>query len=235
MRVRTVYQCLSLIFLVSCHAHQGQFYHVRRGDTATQIAHVHDIAVTDIQKANPQKNLNRIIAGERLWIPSVKKVSRGDAQVQQVIHVQKPNPKQNVTVQKKTTQRNKETRATIYFDWPYNGKIISAFGKHNLKMHNGIDIEIPSGESIRASQSGKVAYVGDGIEGYGQTVIVQHPDTLFTIYAYLGGSKVSKGQPISRGQSIGYAKTQSNPSFFHFEIRKVKTALNPESLLSRDK
>lgn len=230
LRIRPIYQhivvALSLLF-VSCHTKQGQFYHVKRGDTATQIAHIHDIEVDDIQKANPQRNLNQIIAGQRLWIPSTKKVSRGNEQVQRVIHEQKVESAPKKTKAKPSVR----VKNDLDFHWPYRGKVISGFGKRNLKMHNGIDIELPSEHVIKASQSGKVAYVGDGIEGYGRTIILQHPDTLFTIYSYVGTVSVRKGHMVKQGQAVAKARKQSGRSFFHFEMRKVKTALDPEKFL----
>ncbi|MCB0272770.1 MAG: peptidoglycan DD-metalloendopeptidase family protein [Bdellovibrionales bacterium] len=227
LRICTIYQVLMCLLLVGCHAKQGQFHLVKKGQTTTQIAHVHDISVEDIQKANPQRNLNRIYAGQRLWIPSIKKVSQqSEAKVKRVLDAHNVRPTAS-----KIPSKPSVTTQKLHFQWPYKGRILVAFGKENLKMHNGIDIELPSEHAIVASQKGKVAYIGSEIEGYGKTVILQHDDYLFTIYAYLGAINVSKGQMIAQGQAVGHAQKQTGQSFFHFEIRKVKTALDPLQFL----
>lgn len=232
LRFCTFYQVLSLLFLFGCHAKQGQFYEIRKGDTAHRIAHAHGISVNNIQKANPQKDLHLIIAGQKLWIPSTR--DSGNQQVQQKIAQQPVKPTTKPSPAKQTAAQPARVLAknSLRFEWPYPGKVISSFGKKDLKMHNGIDIEIPSDAIIKASQSGKVAYVGDEIEGYGKTIIIQHDELLFSVYAYLGQSLVKKGDTIANKQNIARPMNQKGQSFFHFEIRKVKTALDPLTFLS---
>jgi murein DD-endopeptidase MepM/ murein hydrolase activator NlpD len=220
-----------LAFVVACHAKQGQFYRIDRGDTAYRIAHLHEITVQDIQEANPQKNLNRLKAGESLWIPSTLKQTK---KANQAMRAALPSSATSATPKPRKPNQPVVSRPSskappLY--WPYSGKVIGRFGMHNKKMHNGIDIEIPASETIGASQKGQVVYVGKSIEGYGLTVIVQHDGYLFTVYSYLGQALVEKGQSVSRGQAVGKPQSQGDTPFFHFEIRKVKTALDPLQLL----
>lgn len=220
-----------IIALWSCHAKQGQFYHIRRGETVTRIAHNFDTSVTEIQKANPQLNIDRVLEGQRIWVPSTRKPSQANAQVQRVIEQSKPKSTTRTTKKPTRASPTPQVKNDLNFKWPYRGRVLNGFGKQNLKMHNGIDIQIPNDARIQSSQAGTVAYVGEGIEGYGKTIILKHPDYLFSIYSYVGDILVAQGQQVPQGQSIAKARREGDRSFFHFEIRKVKTALDPLQLL----
>ena len=66
-----------------------------------------------------------------------------------------------------------------------------------------IDIPAPTGTPVHASRSGHVIYAGNQIRGYGNMVIVRHPDSFSTVYAHLSKIDVKKGQFVSRGQTVG--------------------------------
>lgn len=123
----------------------------------------------------------------------------------------------------KRTARARELR----FLWPAKGKVISKYGKKDQKMHNGIDIKIaPSGE-VRAAEDGKVVFCGNELDGYGNLIILRHRPKIYSVYAYLGSVGVKKGDEVAQGQTIAKAGATASDSFFHFEIRNGKQALDP--------
>src|SRR5262249_18739918 len=88
--------------------------------------------------------------------------------------------------------------------WPAEGDIIGRFG---LETHpewgtqirnNGIDIKAPEGSPVRCVGDGRVE-VSDWLPGYGQSVIVNHGQGYYSIYAHLSSSSVSTGSRVSAG------------------------------------
>lgn len=119
--------------------------------------------------------------------------------------------------------------------WPLKGKVISAFGpKANGLKNEGINIAVPEGTSIRAAESGVVAYAGNELKGYGNLVLIRHAGGYVTAYAHAKDLLVKRGETVKRGDVIakaGQTGAVSSPQL-HFEVRKGATALDPMKHLS---
>jgi murein DD-endopeptidase MepM/ murein hydrolase activator NlpD len=119
--------------------------------------------------------------------------------------------------------------------WPVRGKIISGFGpKANGLKNEGINIAVPEGTSIRAADSGVVAYAGNELKGYGNLVLIRHENGYVTAYAHAKELFVKRGDTVKRGDVIakaGQTGSVSSPQL-HFEVRKGATALDPMKFLS---
>ncbi len=118
--------------------------------------------------------------------------------------------------------------------WPAHGPVIETFGEHRhpkfgtLTYNNGIDIQAPEGTEIHSVDAGEAVFV-DWIDGYGQTIMVQHGNGFVTLYGHCSSVGVTVGQRVTSGQVIGrVGDTGSlNGNALHFEIRKGKSALDP--------
>ncbi len=121
------------------------------------------------------------------------------------------------------------------FIWPLEqGIVISRFGPKSAGLYNdGINIETSTDSMVKAVTSGVVAYVGNELKGYGNLVIIKHPDNWISAYAHLKNFNVKKGQKVVQGQQIGKVgeDKKSNKTQIYFGLRKNKTAVNPESYL----
>ena len=222
------------LILSSCHSMQGALYRVEKGDTLWSIAHVNEVEIDEIQRANPQLDIHHLSIGDKIFLPQVEHVKKSTKpkldieQWESKPLVSTPEPKKRWT---RPTSVSRQKIAVADFQWPYKGSVISTFGKRGLKMHNGIDIQIPSEHPIKAAAKGKVVYAGDQIDGYDRIVIVQHENHFFTIYAFLGEINVHQDQTVQVGEPLAKSRKLSPSSFFHFEIRHVKTALDPQKHL----
>jgi murein DD-endopeptidase MepM/ murein hydrolase activator NlpD len=118
--------------------------------------------------------------------------------------------------------------------WPVRGKIISAYGaKPNGLKNEGINIAVPEGTSIRAAESGVVAYSGNELKGYGNLVLIRHDGGWVTAYAHAKELFVKRGDTVKRGDVIakaGQTGSVSSPQL-HFEVRKGATAMDPLKFL----
>ena len=126
------------------------------------------------------------------------------------------------------------TGAVPSFRWPVRGRVIAGFGaKVNGAANDGIDLSVPEGTSVKASEEGVVAYAGNELKGYGNLVLVRHPNGFVTAYAHASEIKVKRGDQVKRGQTIALAGQTGNVNSpqLHFEIRKGSTPIDPTQYL----
>lgn len=106
-----------------------------------------------------------------------------------------------------------------YFMRPIAGGIKT----QGIHGYNGIDIGVPVGTTVMASASGTVIIArGSGWNGgYGQYVVIQHPNGTQTVYGHLSQVFVSAGQSVTQGQAIGASGNtgRSTGAHLHFEVR----------------
>jgi len=117
------------------------------------------------------------------------------------------------------------------FRWPARGRIIEGF---KAGGNDGINIAVPEGTSVRAAESGTVAYAGSGLKGYGNLVLIRHPNGFVTAYANNGELDVKAGDTVKRGQIVAKSGQSGNVNSpqLHFELRKGTTPVDPTSYLA---
>ncbi|HLJ70581.1 MAG TPA: peptidoglycan DD-metalloendopeptidase family protein [Roseiarcus sp.] len=120
---------------------------------------------------------------------------------------------------------------TPEFRWPARGRIIQGF---KVGGNDGINIAVPEGTSVKAAESGVVAYAGNELKGYGNLILIRHPNGFVTAYANNGELEVKRGEQVKRGQIIAKSGQSGNVSSpqLHFELRKGSTPVDPTSYLA---
>ena len=118
-----------------------------------------------------------------------------------------------------------------------NTKITSKFGPRRRRMHNGIDVKVYIGDTIRAAFGGKVRMVKYERRGYGKYVVIRHDNGLETIYGHLSKQMVKEDQYVEAGEVIGLGGNtgRSTGSHLHFETRFLGQAINPALLFNFEK
>jgi murein DD-endopeptidase MepM/ murein hydrolase activator NlpD len=105
------------------------------------------------------------------------------------------------------------------------GDITSAFGWRRdplngaTTFHRGIDIRAAYGQDVQAAGPGRVISAGTQ-DGYGETVVIEHPGGLRTRYAHLSASLVTPGQEVAAAQVVGRAgrSGRATGTHLHFEV-----------------
>ncbi|MGI8521416.1 MAG: murein hydrolase activator EnvC family protein [Actinomycetota bacterium] len=118
------------------------------------------------------------------------------------------------------------------FIWPLNGGVTSPFGERWGRLHAGIDINGYTGQPIAAAKSGVPIYVGAGMSGYGNVVILDHGGGLSTLYAHLSSFAVTSGS-VEQGDIIGYVGCTGScyGDHLHFEVHLGGNPVDPMSYL----
>ena len=108
--------------------------------------------------------------------------------------------------------------------------MIAGFGpKPTGQQNDGINIAVPEGTPVKASDDGVVAYSGNELKGYGNLVLVRHSNGYVTAYAHASELMVKRGDSVKRGQTIAKSGQTGNVTSpqLHFEIRKGATPVDP--------
>ena len=97
--------------------------------------------------------------------------------------------------------RDKPTpEPTEPFSWPVIGEVLSDFGQKPDGSHNdGVNIAAPRGAPVRAARGGEIAYAGNELRGYGNLLLLRHPDGYITAYAHLDRILVQRGDQVEQG------------------------------------
>jgi len=122
-------------------------------------------------------------------------------------------------------------------DWPVDGSLLYRFGRvvnsnNTTTRWNGVGIAAPEGAPVKAVAPGTVVSVGQ-LGTYGLTVILQHGEGDYSVYASLASASVRNGATVKKGDTIGTVGV-SDPDLkphLHFEIRPKGHAVDPERWL----
>jgi len=112
------------------------------------------------------------------------------------------------------------------------------------RKHGALDLNSTEGASVFAAHGGIAAVSADGWGPFGSTIILDHGDGTYSVYAHLSDRAVQESDSVSAGQrigSVGYTgnaaalKAKGLPQHLHFAmIQATKSGLaGPEGPLRR--
>jgi murein DD-endopeptidase MepM/ murein hydrolase activator NlpD len=223
---------------------------VAPGETLTKIAHQYGKSVAEIAKANNILPYSKVSIGDRIIVPGAR-ISSAKPEVDQAAAPSKPAsnkvaagtvPAQSasmVTPTVETPSTDTSVKAAVEaspgFRWPVRGRIIAGFGpKPNGQQNDGIDVAVPENTPVKAAEDGVVAYAGNELKGYGNLVLVRHPNGYVTAYAHAKELLVKRGDQIRRGDVIAKSGQSGNVDApqLHFEVRKGSAPVDPMQFLN---
>jgi murein DD-endopeptidase MepM/ murein hydrolase activator NlpD len=114
-----------------------------------------------------------------------------------------------------------------------NTKVTDIFGyrRRRRRVHNGLDIKVQIGDTIRSAFDGKVRIVKNQGRrtGYGKYVVIRHENGLETVYGHLSKWLVTEDQFVKAGDPIalGGNTGRSTGPHLHFETIFMGKALDP--------
>jgi murein DD-endopeptidase MepM/ murein hydrolase activator NlpD len=120
------------------------------------------------------------------------------------------------------------------FLWPVRGHVLATYGsKLDGTRNDGINISAPRGAAVQAIDGGVVAYTGNELRGYGNLVLIKHPNGWISAYAHCDKILVTRGEKVERGQVIARVGSTGNVSEpqLHFELRRGQRPVDPREFL----
>lgn len=184
---------------------KGFYYTVKPGETLWQIASTHKVTAQQIAEWNNIQDPDKVAAGMRIFVPKTRAGGAPRGKFDEPLAFDRD-----------------------HFQWPVKGTVISGFGMRDGNRHDGVDIKAPSGAPIYAAADGEVVYSGN-LRGYGNLIIVRHPDRYYTTYAHNQKNLVTVGKKVEAGEKIALvgATGRATGPHLHFEVRLGATSRNP--------
>ncbi len=195
----------------------GVYHTVKRHQTLWRICKTYQVDMAKVARINGIRDVNKIQAGQKIFIPGAKKVLHVDIYIEDL----GPSGKKQAKVDL--------VKVKGRFMWPVKGPIMKKFGLNRGRKHAGIDISAPRGTSIKAAESGKVIYSGNEIKGYGNIVIIKHGPIFTSVYAHNNVNLVREGDSVMKGQIIARVGEtgRATGSHLHFELRNHNKPFDP--------
>lgn len=187
----------------------GVSHTVLKGQTLKGIAKKYNVDVSDIAQLNGVAEDVKLAVGYELIIP--------DAEIlDEVIEKPKNNPAKPIIV------KSPLKVLVGYFINP-----VPEYRRRSQGLHgkNGVDLAAPVGTPIVASASGKVLLARVGYNGgYGNMVIINHPNGTQTLYGHMVRLGTSTGKVVNQGEVIGYVGStgRSTGPHIHFEVHGAR-------------
>lgn len=179
----------------------GIYHKVQKRETIWRIATAYDVTIDEIVRYNNIPNIAKIEVNQLVFIPGADEVKE--------IYIDDEKTKDE-------------------FIWPLQGKVIHYF-QQKLKdgvVSPGIDIKTQRGELVRAARSGKVV-LADYVPGQAYTVVIDHQDGFYTVYAKNAQLMVKLGDYVFKHDPIARVGEHDRLAYLHFQIRKKDKGDNP--------
>ncbi len=185
----------------------GVMHTVVKGDTLNTIAKKYGGDLSEIASFNDMKVTDKLAIGDTVMIP--------DGQVSSSIR-----PSTNATSRLITSAGGPA------YDGYYIKPFVGGHRTQGLHGYNGVDYGMPVYTQLYAAAGGTIIISKNSgwNGGYGNYVVIQHPNNTQTVYGHMSSTAVSVGQTVTQGQLIGYSGNtgKSTGPHLHFEIRGAK-------------
>ena len=121
-------------------------------------------------------------------------------------------------------------------DWPARGKVAVPFGRianpkfpKTFLRSSGWTVDVPAGTEARAIFGGEVVYA-QWLKGYGNLVVLDHGEGVFTLYGRLLPNTVRQGDRVALGDRVGVVgqPPEDEVAGLYFEVRDARASVDPQ-------
>lgn len=212
---------------------------VQPGDTIYGIAFANGLDANRLAAWNKITDTSRVQVGQRLRLtePAGFKMPAPAVKKTQTASVSKPNmPSKPVSQSKskpakpaQTPNKPSNQQRLDSWRWPTKGKVVARFNPRSGQQ--GINIAGKLGQPVIAARSGEVVYVGNGLKGYGNLVIIKHDERFISAYAHNQETFVREGEKLNAGQRVATMGEIGQQAALHFQIRVNGEPVQPVKYL----
>ncbi len=187
---------------------EGKYHRMEKGQTLWKISKIYNVDLDELIALNHISDVTNIDTGQLIFVPKPKA------------------PLLAIPAVKASFED---------FIWPVRGRVVNGFGQTvNNMVNKGLNIAVYSNSDVVASRKGKVVFYSPQFRGYGKTLIIDHRDGFYTVYARNKEVLVKPGDDVHQGASIAKldGTSRDRDSYLHFQIRKGHTPQNPNFYLN---
>jgi lipoprotein NlpD len=228
-------------------AGKAGYYTVKPGETLIRIGLETGQNWKDIARWNNLERPNQIEVGQvlRVMPPAVdtasaagpgavvtrpvtsSSVAGSNVMPGQTSSAAKPAPSSSAAATETAATAGEEQLGWV---WPVQGgQVLAGFDEVKNK---GLDLSGTAGAPVFAAADGRVVYVGAGLRGYGNLIILKHNSTYLTAYAHNQSLLVKEDQSVRKGQKIAeMGSSDADRVKLHFEVRRQGKPVDPAKYL----
>ncbi|WP_456415545.1 peptidoglycan DD-metalloendopeptidase family protein [Thiolapillus sp.] len=226
----------------------GGTYRVRKGDSLYSIAWRAGLDYQTVARWNNLRSPYTIYPGQTIRLSPPKLSRKPHVAAEKTPKKTTPPPASNKKPVLKTKPKNapkpvaKSTKTRkappvssgkLQWRWPTKGKILSRYSSADASR-SGIKIAGKPGQKVLAAEAGEVVYVGSGLIGYGQLIIIKHNNKYLSAYGHNSNLLVKEGDVVKRGQHISnMGITNQGKALLYFEVRRYGKPVDPLAYLPR--
>ena len=201
-------------------------YHVvTRGDTVSQIASRYRLNYRQIGALNGLDSQYTIYSGQmlKLWQGNEGQYANNNA----------TNSNSGNSNTATNSAYEVTANATSGYEYPSRNQVLRNFDESTKTL--GMWFAGVEGDPVYASQNGTVMYAGNGLQEYGNLIMIRHSDDYITAYAHNSRLMVKEGDTIQRGQHIASmgSSGQNNQMGLEFQVRLSGNPIDPRAVLGR--
>ena len=119
--------------------------------------------------------------------------------------------------------------STMLLPITHEALVGSPYGIRSHRLHRGVDVNVIKDEPVVAAYPGEVTMSRYNKGGYGNYVLIKHPNGIETLYAHLSKRLLKVGDQVYPGDIVGLAGNsgRSSAAHLHFEIRYGEVNIDP--------
>lgn len=123
--------------------------------------------------------------------------------------------------------------STMLLPITHEALVGSPYGIRSHRLHRGVDVNVIKDEPVVAAYPGIVTMSRYNKGGYGNYVLIKHPNGIETLYAHLSKRLLKVGDEVFPGDIVGLAGNsgRSSSAHLHFEIRYGEVNIDPCTII----
>ena len=209
------------------------YYVVQRGDTLSTIAQRYGLNYRDIAALNQIDSNYVIYVGQRIRLtgPAVNVRSSGTSSAA-AIGVSSNPVTPRVTAPSNPSVQAPSAPVSGAWTRPAKGPVIARY--NNALGIKGVRYSGRLGDPIYAARGGEVIYASNGLQEYGNLVLIRHDDDFISAYAHNQNLMVQEKQQVKQGQQIAQlGSSGATMPMLEFQIRKNGLPVDPEPYIGQ--
>lgn len=201
----------------------GLLVTLKKGDTISKLANTYGADPEEIRTANRIADETSLALGTELVIPGGQPPLPAQTLAAVATRAEQPAAPSGI---KKPADVDTSSLPVTKLLWPTPGHVITQYYGWN---HTGVDIDGDYTSPLFAAYDGVVTKAGWNSGGYGNMILIQHPNGMMTRYGHASKLFVKAGDTVKRGQVIAMMGTtgRSTGTHLHFEVYVNGVRTNP--------
>lgn len=185
------------------------------------------------QQPPPQDSLKQASAPDSVNNENASTQAANQAAIQAQVHESNQPEARQAEDRKSGNNGEFFDFSTMLLPITHEALVGSPYGIRSHRLHRGVDVNVIKDEPVVAAYPGVVTMSRYNKGGYGNYVLIKHPNGIETLYAHLSKRLLKVGDEVFPGDIVGLAGNsgRSSAAHLHFEIRYGEVNIDPTTVI----